>query len=417
MLNRYKEVLSLPGAMRFAIAGVIARAPMSMVGISIILGVRALYDSYSLAGLISAVQVIAYAICAPILSRLVDRHGQMQIMLPSIMISAVSLVALIFAIVNLASPTVLVILAALMGATGGSLGALVRARWAMVCKSPAQLQVAYAMEAAFDELVFVLGPVIATLLAASVHPLAGLWVSVVFMVVGAFLFLLQRSTQPPVMIPEPGVKRSSVMRNGAMLTLFATYIFNGAVFGSIDLSVVAFSDEVNMSFMAGIILASMSLGSLISAVIYGGRVWDAPLWKMFFFGVLAIAVGVSTFLFAGNIAILAVLMFIAGAAIAPTMTNVNTIVQRISPPDRLTEGLTWMSTGMTLGVSLGSAIAGPAIDQVGHRGGFAFTVLFAWLMVVAALVGLRKLKRHLESTHITLPEFTEENEEQDFESK
>ena len=150
VLNRYREILSLPGALQFALAGLLARAPMSMVGISIILAIRALYSSYSLAGLISAMQVVAFAVCAPVLARMVDRYGQMQVMLPSVMVSSLSVVALIFAILNLAPPAILAILAVVMGATSGSLGALVRARWAYVCKSPAQLQVAYAMESAFD---------------------------------------------------------------------------------------------------------------------------------------------------------------------------------------------------------------------------------------------------------------------------
>lgn len=407
MLNRYREVLSLPGAWQFAVAGILGRAPMSMVGISIILGVRALYDSYSLAGMISAVQVIAFAFGAPILARLVDRYGQMQVMLPSILVSATALIALIFAVANVLNPLVLVGLALIMGATAGSLGALVRARWAHVCENQSQLQVAYAMEAAFDELIFVLGPVAATLLAASVHPLAGLWVSVFFLVFGSLLFLLQRSTQPAVTKPVRGEKKQSVMRSSAMLVLALTFVFTGALFGSVDLSVVAFADEVNMSYMAGIILASMSLGSLVSAIFYGARVWRSPLWKLFFVGVLLFAVGTSTFLFAPNLAVLAALMFMAGLAVAPTMTNVNTIVQRITPPNRLTEGLTWMSTAMTLGVSMGSALTGPAIDTKGHRGGFTLTLVFAWIMVLAALIGLKALRKTLSQTSVSLPELVD----------
>ena len=123
MLNRYREILSLPGAWQFAVAGIVARAPMSMVGISIILGVRALYGSYSLAGFISAVQVISFAVGAPVLARLVDRFGQAQVMLPSIMVSAAAAVGLIVAIVNLAPAWVLAALAAVTGAAAGSLGA------------------------------------------------------------------------------------------------------------------------------------------------------------------------------------------------------------------------------------------------------------------------------------------------------
>lgn len=384
-----------------------------MVGISIILGIRALYESYALAGLVSAVQVISFAVCAPLLARLVDRFGQMQVMLPAVLVSSASGVALILAITNLMPPSFLMVLAAINGATAGSIGALVRARWAYVVHNASQLQVAYAMEAAFDELVFVLGPVIATLLAASVHPLAGLWVAVALMVIGSLLFLLQRSTQPPVTKKVKGAKQPSVMRNGAMIVLAATYIFTGALFGSNDLAVVAFADEVNLSFMAGIVLASMSLGSLISALFYGARAWNTPLDRLFLIGIILLALGVTTFIFAPNLGILIVLMFIAGLAIAPTMTNVNTIVQRITPAARLTEGLTWMSTAMTLGVSLGSALAGPMIDAHGHKGGFSYTILFAWLMVLVALLGARVMHKSIAKVHPHFPEFPHDAQSED----
>lgn len=378
-----------------------------MVGISIILAIRALYESYSLAGLISAVQVLSFAMGAPVLARLVDRYGQLQVMLPSVLISSAALVGLIFAIISLSPTPLLIVLAALMGSTSGSLGALVRARWAYVVQDTSQLQVAYAMEAAFDELIFVLGPVAATLLATSVHPLAGLWVSVGFMVIGTLLFLLQTSTQPPTSQPHEGERRKSVMRNGAMLVLAATYIFTGAVFGSVDLSVVAFADDVNKSYMAGIVLASMSLGSLISAVFYGARVWRTSLSKLFLAGIVLFALGVSTFVLTPNLPVLIVAMFVAGLFVAPTMTNVNTIVQRITPADRLTEGLTWMNTAMTIGVSFGSALAGPAVDAHGHTGGFTYTLVFAWVMTAVAFLGAKAMRKSIERHHTPLPEFAD----------
>ncbi len=262
-------------------------------------------------------------------------------------------------------------------------------------RNPGQLQAAYAMEAAFDELVFVLGPVVATLAAATVHPAAGLWIAVFFQVFGTTAFLLQTKTQPPFNPSLRGQKRPSVLRRPAMIVLALTYVATGAVFGAIDLSVVANSDAVNMSFAAGMILGAMSLGSMLSALYYGSKVWHPPLWKLFMIGVLLIAVGVSTFVLAPNLIVLAILMFVAGMSVAPTMTNVNTIVQRISPPDRLTEGLTWMSTAMTLGVSFGSGIAGPVIDHAGYHGGFLVVLGYGWVMVLVAAIGYKKLRSQI----------------------
>ena len=410
MLNRYREVLSLPGALAFSAAGVLARVPMAMVGISLILMVRELYGSYSLAGVISAINVIAYAACAPLVSRLVDRYGQAQVMFPAITVSAASLIGVIIAALNGAEPVILMILAGVMGATSGSMGAMVRARWAYVTDNPYELQAAYAMEAAFDELVFVLGPVLATVLASAVHATAGLWVAVTCQLIGSFAFLLQSKTQPPVSRKKDGEKLPSVMRNPAMIVLAITFVATGAMFGALDLSVVANADAVNMSSMAGVVLASMSLGALISAVIYGAKRGSQPLWKLFIFGLVFMAIGVSPFVLAPNLIVLGVFMFIAGLAIAPTMTNVNTIVQRISPASRLTEGLTWMSTAMTVGVSLGSGVTGPVIDSSGYKGGFWVVLSAGWLMVILALFGLRRLRSEIESYEPTASQLWEDAE-------
>ncbi len=90
------------------------------------------------------------------------------------------------------------------------------------------------------------------------------------------------------------------------------------------------------------------------------------------------------------------MMFIAGIAIAPTMTNVNTIVQKVVPSARLTEGLTWMSTAMTLGTSMGSAVAGPVIDNYSYHGGYLVILGFGIAMFLAAAIGYPVLKKAIQ---------------------
>ena len=397
MLTKYREILSLPGTLKFALAGIIARTPVSMVGISLILAIRALYGSYSLAGAIGAVHVIAFAVSAPFLARLIDRYGQAQVMIPSVTISGIALCAATIGVLNQISPLLLGGLVVIAGATSGSMGALVRSRWAMVLRgNPSDLQSAYAMEAGFDELVFVLGPVVATVLAASVHPAAGLWLALVFQLGGAYAFLAQRSTQPPVM-EKKREKHESVMRDPGMIVLAATFISTGAIFGTLNLAVVAFADKVGQPGMAGAVLGVMSVSSLLSAAYYGSRIWRQPLWRLFLVWIVLLSVGMSLFPLATNIWVLSAMMFVSGLALAPVMTNGNTIVQTITPASRLTEGLTWMATAQTAGMSLGSAVSGPTIDAHGPTGGFVVALVFAWTMTTAAVIGIRFLRRSIEA--------------------
>src|SRR6188768_4282531 len=127
MLQPYRDVLTRPGALAFSGAGVLARLPMSMVGIGIVLMISALYGSYGLAGRVSAVYVVAQALCSPQLARLVDRHGQARVMRPAVAVASVGLVTLVVAARADSNPWLLYVAAAVTGAAVGSFGSLVRA--------------------------------------------------------------------------------------------------------------------------------------------------------------------------------------------------------------------------------------------------------------------------------------------------
>lgn len=393
MFKKYADVLSIPGALRFSLAGILARFPMALVGISMILMVRTYYGNYGFAGIVSGAMMVSFAIGAPMLARLVDKYGQAKVMLPSILVSAATMTASSFVAMNQMNQILLIVLCCVSGATSGSIGALVRSRWAFVTQKQGQIQAAYSLEAAFDELVWVMGPVIATFISTSVHPAAGVWLAAITGVVGSVWFLSQTKTEPPASREVRTKGEGSVMRNPAMIVLLLTYIATGAIFGANDLAVVAFATEHGAEPLAGAMLAVFSTGSLIGALVYGARTWKSPLWKLFLVGIIALAVGTSSFIFADSLPILGLIMLITGLVVAPTMTNVNTIVQRIMPERRLTEGLTWMATAMNIGASLGSSVSGPIIDTHGGSGGFLIVIIAGWTMALIAILGARVLRR------------------------
>lgn len=398
MLQPYRDVLARPGALAFSATGVLARLPMSMVGIGIVLMVSALYGSYGLAGRVSAVMVVAQAVCGPQIARFVDRYGQAVVMRPAVAVSASSLVALVVAASLQAPPVWLYVTAGLSGATIGSFGSLVRARWTHVLgDDPRRVHTAYSLESALDELVFVVGPVAATVLATSVAPVAGLVVPVVAMTVGGFAFLALRRTEPPAAATDAPRPRGTVLRRPGMLVIVLVFVAIGAIFGATDVATVAFAEESGRKGLAGVILAVFALGSLISGLGYGARHWVSPLHRRFALGVVALAVGVCAFFLAQSLWVLAAVMFVVGFAIAPSIINGNALVAELVPPGRLTEGLTWVSTGLGVGVSVGSSVAGTRIDAGGSHAGFLVVVVSGAAALVATLVALPSLRRHAAS--------------------
>lgn len=414
MSTTYGRILRRPGALSFSVAGLIARFPMSMVGISTILAVQGLYGSYSAAGVVSAANIVGAAVGAPVLARLVDQHGQLRIMAPAVVASALSLLGLMAATQQRAALWVLVVLSALAGGLAGSMGSLVRSRWTGILDHPDDVHTAFSLEAAFDEVAFIIGPVLATALCtSSVLPVTSGWLAALLLqVAGSAWFLAQRATEPPphprrrprrreagepgtagdvTVLAPPAV--APVLAHGAVLAVIVVFLFSGAMFGANDVAAVAFSQEMGQRSKAGLVLAAWAVGSLTAALVYGSRSWGWPLWKQLLTGTVALAVGASTFMFAPNLVVLAVLMALTGMSIAPTVTTGNNIVQLSVAPSQLTEGLAWIGTAMNIGVSLGSMLGGRAIDAAGSHGGYLLVAGAGWLGVLAALAGLRVLQR------------------------
>ncbi|RPF27036.1 MFS transporter [Georgenia muralis] len=402
MAGPYQQILALPGALAFSSAGLLARFPVAMVGISIVLMISGLGGSYGLAGSVSATFVVSVAIAAPQLARLVDRHGQARIMLPALAVSATGLLALVLTAALRAPSWTLFVSAAVAGATAGSMGALVRARWTQVVRTPKELHRAYSLESALDELTFVLGPVTATTLATGVTPWAGVATALVLLVLGGLAFLGQRSTEPPP-APATSTHGPSVMRSTAMVGLVVVFVFVGGIFGATDVTVVAFTAERGRPGAAGIMLGIFAAGSMVAGLLYGARVWTGPAWRRFVSGVVVLAAGAALFLVVTNVVVMAAVMFVSGFAISPTIINGNTMVQHIVPRRRLTEGLTWLSTAINVGVSVGASTAGAVIDAAGSHGGFVVVAGSGAVAVVAGLAAVPALRAQDRGDEAHLP--------------
>ncbi|MCA0295117.1 MAG: MFS transporter [Actinobacteria bacterium] len=396
-MRAYREILAIPGALKFCAAGLLARSGGAMMGLGIVLMVSALYQSYGLAGALAASNAVAWAIGTAVLSNLVDRYGQRRVMYPAAVVSAVMLgVVVVLAVLKqpawtLFAPVII------SGATGGAPGALVRARWSYVTSDPHLLHTAYSLESTLDELTFVIGPVLATALSIGVHPAAGLVAPIVFSLVGAQLFYSQRSTEPPVP-PRPAdgtprPHRRFILLTAGIAPLVAVNTLIGCVFGGIDVSVVAAATEWGVRSATGTVLAVFSFASAVAGFVYGARAWKSPLTRRFVIGVLALFVSASGLLVARSELVLAGVGLLVGATVAPTLINGNTLVGRLVPRERLTEGLSWMGTGLGIGVAIGSSVVGAVIDAQSYASGFNVTAGFATLAAVIAVSSAAGLSR------------------------
>jgi MFS family permease len=389
MLSPYRRVLAVPGALLFSTAGLVARLPISMVALGIVLLVAANTGSYGLAGAVSAAYVLANSLFAILHGRLVDTVGQSRVLPPVIAVFGAALGALMLA-AQAGWPTwSVLVLAAMTGAALPQVGACVRARWSYVLTGPAGIHTAYAWESVLDEVVFVVGPVLVTLMATAWHPLAGLTVALVSGVVGTLVLAAQWRTEPPPHPRRPRRAASSRLtaplpwRTVAPLT--AVFLALGTLFGAIEVCTVAFAEERGAPEAAGFLLGLFSLGSLLAGLVTGAIPWRSSPVLRVRWGAVALALGVSPLSLIGSLWLMAPVLFVAGFAIAPTLIAVMSLAERTVPPSRLTEGMAVLHTGITAGVAPGAAVGGLLIDAYDARTAYLLAAAAGVVAVLASL--------------------------------
>lgn len=390
MFSVYGRVLSEPGAALFSATGLVARLPMSMFGLGIVFLVEAATGSYGIAGTMSATFIVGEAAAAIALGRLVDRLGQAQVLIPAVLVCS-SGTAGVMVVVESGQPLVIAyLLAAVAGAAFPPIGACVRTRWSHLLgtrrpSEPHLKQTAFAVEAVVDELVFIVGPVLITLLATLISPIVGLFTALTLLVVGTLAFAAQRGTQPPA-APRlsTGATASLRMRIIGPATVVGGSL--GAMFGATEVATVAFTDELGRPALAGVLLALWSGGSLIAGVVSGALSWGRGPGERLRLGMTAFTVMMAPLPWVSTAVVMGGLLFLAGLTIAPTLIALVALVEQVAHPSRLTESLSVVHTGMAAGIGLGAAVAGPVIDAAGASASYVVTLAVGALGAVAAWV-------------------------------
>jgi MFS family permease len=366
MFTRYRTVLTHSGAWRFSLTAFVARLPISISTLGIVLLVTGLGSSYGLAGALSASFTIASGLSSVVQGRLFDRLGQALVLPVVITAYAVGVIGLITSLEADAPVAVSFASAFLAGAAYPPIGSVVRARWSHVLAGrPEDVQTAYALESVIDEVIFVIGPTVATVLATQWHPWAGLGLALVTGVPGTLLLAAQRRTQP-----VPHAARHTSGPRPAMpwtpVVLLASVSFAlGGLFAAAEVSTVALSSEQHAKSYAGVLLACWAAGSMVAGLATGTLVWRRSPIARVRWGCLLLAVVMVPTTFVDSMAVMSVVLFIAGFGVAPTLIALFTSIEQGVPAGRLTEGIAITHTGLAAGLAPGAWLSGVVIDAHG----------------------------------------------------
>ncbi|SSY76764.1 MULTISPECIES: MFS transporter [Alcaligenes] len=390
MAQPYRELFAAPGTRGFALAGLLARIPLPMIGIGIITMLSQLRGSYALAGAVSASFVLSYALVSPQVSRWVDLRGQSRVLPLATAISVLGLLLLLGA-TWWQAPDWILFAGAVLAGFMPSMSAMVRARWTAIYRGQDRLQTAYSLETVLDEVTFIAGPPLSVGLAVLVFPQAGVLAAALLLIAGVSALLLQKGTEPPIHVQEQG-SRPSVLRLNSVRLLALLMVAMGVIVGTVDIVSVAFAQQMGQPGAASLVLSAYALGSCAAGLVFGGLKLNIPLHRLLLLGGLATAATTLPLLLVASVAQLAGAVLLAGLFFAPTMIVAMSLVERVVPEQQLTEGMTWLLAGLNIGVAMGAAASGRMVDQGGASSGFMVALYAAALIVLLALCSYQSLR-------------------------
>lgn len=392
VLAPYRSLLSIPGVVPFVVGAFLARVGGAMFGVAVIVMVSSRRDSYGLAGAVSAVGLLVLAVAGPLIGRLIDKHGQRRVALPFVVTSTTA-GAVCVACSLLDAPTWTLFVTYGLASFLPEMGPLTRARWAHILRDqPDQLHTAMSFEQVADEAGFVLGPVIAVALATAVIPEAGLIAAFVLFAVGTVIVLAQRATEPTI-VPHEERPHGLALRRPGLGLLAVVLTMTGVIFGANEVVAVAVADEAGRKPFSSVILAFFALGSMVAGLLYGTRQFKQSLVRRLAITAAGMFLLELPVLFIHDLWALAFVMLIAGSATAPLLITAMTLTQRILPPALVTEGLAVVVTGILVGISLGTAVGGWAVEHLGAHEAYLVPVVAGGIALVLVVLGRRTLIR------------------------
>lgn len=386
-----KAVLSTPGFLALLTASILARLPLAMRGISLLVYTQRMTGSFAVAGVVSASYALGSGASGPFLGRLVDRYGQTIVLLTTAVASSILLAAIALAPSSIPH-IALIALAVGVGLATPPLNGSVRALLPRVIRQPETLRSAYAMESTALELTFILGPPFALGLAALWSTRAALVTAGAVLLVATASFAAQPASRRWVASPRSEGRHQGALRSAGMRTLIVALFAVGVLFGATQVGVTAVATKLGSQDVAGLLLGLWGVGSLIGGI--AATRFDSAARGVR--GLVLILAGLALGHAALGIAthsLLAIggVIVIAGFFISPAYATIYAMVDHVAAADSMTAAFSWLSSAIVLGDAAGSAAGGSLIQGVGVAAPFVLAGVAGILAMAVTAMRARTL--------------------------
>lgn len=378
----YRDLLRTPGVARMIAAQLVARFPNGMTSLAILLHVEQQSGSYGAAGIVLAAASVGQAVAGPVTSRWMGAWGMRRVLTLTLAVCVIAVLCL--ALLPLSLPGYMVF-ALLAGLSTPPVQAAVRTIYPKLVNA-GQLTPLFSLDASLQEIIWIVAPVVITVVSTQVGTVQGLLLIVAILVMGGAWFILSPEVGR-VRIPRSTRSFGKVLtRPPILLATVIGFLLIGS-FAAVEASVVATFDHGGLE--AGLVLAVFSIGSLAGGLTFGhlpmGRWAMARRLTVVAMGLALTALWVDVWWIGAT-------LFVAGIGIAPALAVLSAVTTASVKFSDTAEAFGWVGTGQLIGAAAGSAVAGLLIDGPGGvTAAYASAAAFCALGLLVAIVFVRGL--------------------------
>lgn len=376
---RYASFFRLPDVARLLVMAVLARMPLGTVTLGMLLHVRALTGSFAAAGAAVGSYLGASAVTAPLVGRWIDRHGaRAALLVTGIGCPAALLVLWLAKPLALTTP-MLWLVAGIAGAFSPPISVLTRTMWRYRFDDESERTTAFALDAVLVEFAFTVGPALIALLLVVGSPALAFGAAFVFTTLAVPVFVASPALR--YWRHDPHAKRRLLgpLTERRLLAVFATTFLLASSLGLLEVGYPGFAAQAHRPPLAGLLIATNSIGSAIGGLIYGGLnvalAHERQLRRVLGMLVLPL-VAQAVITSAGWLALVA---FLAGLCIAPSLTIVTLLISSYAPARYATEAFTWSATFIVSGIGVGNVLGGVLLERFNPAAAFACSAAAAAL--------------------------------------
>ena len=389
LLDPYRALFALPGVGALTVAGFLAQLTQAAGPLGLLLVAEEATGSLAIGGGVVAAFSLGAGCGRPVQGALIDRRGPSPVLGAAALLHGGSLVAAALLGAGDGPTWALFAAAALAGVSLPAISASMRILFARLAN--ARRDTGFAAITVTQELGILLGPAIVGLLVAVTSaPLA----------LGAIAGVATAGTLWFARIPAarelPARKATARPRStghalaaGLVAVLAVAALFGGAL-GAAEVGIPAFAIEHGHRAASGFLIAAMSIGGVAGGLVVGAVRWSATATRRAAALLALVAAGLAVLAAAPSILTIALLLVVAGCPINPAITHIALAVDDRTPAHSTAQAFGWMSTGVALGASVGSAVAGPLAQHVGSDAAFLAAAASAAL---GALIAMRTRAR------------------------